>query len=183
MNIVELAKKVATEAHAGQTRWGGEPYIIHPEAVAADVRQTLEKCFAEDGGGGIDFIFDCYDSQGHTLNIKEFIDVCEALGYMHDVWEDQEHNYPYVRIVEIFRNNCTIPDNMVDALLSGIKAITKNPIKGAETYLTYIQRVKANGFARLVKVFDIKHNMSDLKPGAMRDKYELAKYILMHNII
>lgn len=33
MNIVEKARAFATEKHAGQTRWGGEPYITHPEAV------------------------------------------------------------------------------------------------------------------------------------------------------
>jgi (p)ppGpp synthase/HD superfamily hydrolase len=42
MNIVERAKKFATEAHCaiGQTRkYTGEPYIKHPEAVVALLRE------------------------------------------------------------------------------------------------------------------------------------------------
>lgn len=31
---VDIAKEIATKAHDGQKRWGGEPYITHPEAVA-----------------------------------------------------------------------------------------------------------------------------------------------------
>jgi (p)ppGpp synthase/HD superfamily hydrolase len=34
MNTTQRAIAVATKAHEGQTRWGGEPYITHPLAVA-----------------------------------------------------------------------------------------------------------------------------------------------------
>ena len=34
MDLIEKAKKLATEAHFGQFRkWSGKPYIVHPEAV------------------------------------------------------------------------------------------------------------------------------------------------------
>ena len=37
MDYVAKAKEIATKAHTGQERWGGEPYITHPEAVAKAV--------------------------------------------------------------------------------------------------------------------------------------------------
>jgi len=33
--LIDAARALATDAHAGQTRRGGKPYITHPEAVAA----------------------------------------------------------------------------------------------------------------------------------------------------
>jgi (p)ppGpp synthase/HD superfamily hydrolase len=40
-SLIELARRIATEAHAGQKRHGGEPYITHPKAVAALVEEHL----------------------------------------------------------------------------------------------------------------------------------------------
>lgn len=37
-----MAKKVATAAHEGQTRRGGDPYITHPARIAARVDDRLK---------------------------------------------------------------------------------------------------------------------------------------------
>lgn len=60
-------------------------------------------------------------------------------------------------------------------IVETVSILTK--IKGV-SYLDYILSVKAHLFARAVKTEDIRHNMSDLKPGSMYQKYELALYIL-----
>ena len=45
-NMLELAVKVATEAHKGQVDKGGKPYIGHPTAVAASVNEPDQKIVA-----------------------------------------------------------------------------------------------------------------------------------------
>ena len=47
-----------------------------------------------------------------------------------------------------------------------------------QSYFEYIICTKQNQTSRLIKIVDIKHNMLDLKNGCMRDKYELALFIL-----
>ena len=44
--LLQLCKNIATEAHKGQKRWGGEPYITHPESVANRVDKIGLKCIA-----------------------------------------------------------------------------------------------------------------------------------------
>ena len=39
---INRMREIATAAHEGQTRRGGEPYITHPEAVAAMVEDRLK---------------------------------------------------------------------------------------------------------------------------------------------
>ena len=56
MNTVEKAKQIAEEIHRSQTRRDGEPYITHPEWVAAQFKHDDFKAVAwlhdtiEDGG-------------------------------------------------------------------------------------------------------------------------------------
>jgi (p)ppGpp synthase/HD superfamily hydrolase len=174
MNIVELARKVATEAHIKDFRWDKQPYITHPETIAATLKQRLVEVLFD--GVVVDVVLNAYYKNGYGLNKQEFIQVCEALSLTHDVVEDHPKEYPMSRIIEIFRANTTIPDNMVDAYIHGMRFITKSP---NESYKDYVLRVKQNCFARLVKIFDLKHNMSDLKEGGSRkDKYDFALFIL-----
>ena len=35
--LIDTALSLATEAHAGLTRWNGDPYVTHPQRVAASV--------------------------------------------------------------------------------------------------------------------------------------------------
>lgn len=178
MGIIELAEQVATQAHAGQFRNDKvTPYIEHPKAVQALIREWCGNVL--NWNKAIDPVLDSYTDNGFGLNCGDFAVTCEALALCHDIVEDVP-DYPHSRIVRIFRENTTIPDNMVAAFLDGIKAITKNPDKNAETYLDYLRRVKKSGVARLVKIADLTHNLSGLKPGNTRDKYVLAKEFLIN---
>ena len=60
-------------------------------------------------------------------------------------------------------------------ILDSVEILTKKP---EETYLNYILRCSTDKNAKMVKLADLKHNLSDLSYGSMRDKYLLAKYIL-----
>lgn len=39
---IERAKQIATEAHKGKTRRGGDPFITHPERIASRVEDRLK---------------------------------------------------------------------------------------------------------------------------------------------
>lgn len=59
-----------------------------------------------------------------------------------------------------------------------VKLLTKD-----ENYeiVSYLSRIKMDFLARVVKLADLTHNMSDLKPGNMLDKYKLCYHILDWN--
>ena len=56
-----------------------------------------------------------------------------------------------------------------------VKILSK---KSGESYKDFILRVCENKDAMQVKMADIKHNLSDLKKGSMKDKYELSLWII-----
>jgi len=50
--------------------------------------------------------------------------------------------------------------------------------KNGESYFDFIMRCLNNNIATIIKIADIRDNLINLHPGSMRDKYELALYIL-----
>lgn len=132
----DLAARIATKAHEGQTRWDKTtPYITHPQAVA---RALIEEGYWD----------------------EEYV----AAAWLHDVIEDTDVTENYLVAKGV--NPWTVQAVMV---------LTKTD---DVNYLDYILAVGGNDIARIVKIADIRHNMSDLKNGSMKQKYELAIYIL-----
>jgi len=138
--LTELAARIATKAHEGQTRWDKKtPYISHSAAVAQAVRD------------------------------KGYGDICECIAWLHDVIEDTE-----VTANDLLMRG--IPFDVVQA----VEYLSK---KDGQSYLDYLKQIQQNGLAVVIKMEDIKHNMScfDKPKGSLYQKYELALYILERN--
>lgn len=92
----------------------------------------------------------------------------QAVAWLHDVVEDTDYDV-----------HDLLEAGIPGLVVSAVDAITK---RDGESYLSYILRVRDNELARLVKIQDIKHNMScwpqHKKKNSMWQKYELAVYIL-----
>ena len=94
MDIVVLAKTLATVAHEGQTDKNGEPYIGHPERVAGYVTTDEEKAVA----WLHDVIEDTPVTAEHLLEIgfsKEIVDAVVLLTRTKDV--SSEDYYAAIR--------------------------------------------------------------------------------------
>ena len=89
----------------------------------------------------------------------------KILSILHDVIEDT--NMTIERLVSEY--------HLAEHIARALEFITR---RKNQNYLGYLQRFQYNDLAREVKIEDIKHNMSDLKPGCMYQKYEIALYIL-----
>ncbi|MET0602943.1 MAG: hypothetical protein ABW167_13245 [Baekduia sp.] len=132
---VIAARRIATEAHEGQTDRGGTPYINHAVAVA-------------------DMALDIAWSELTPLVASDRIFVViEALGLLHDVIEDASTNAQ--RVDRMRRITIQCGKDIAD----GVTALTRDPL---ESYVDYIRQVAGAPYAvRVVKRADNRHN-SDL---------------------
>lgn len=90
-------------------------------------------------------------------------DLLEAVALLHDVLEDTAVTYD--ELLHVFGKD----------VADRVRILTKVP---GETYLQAILRAKGDDVTKIVKLADNIHNSSDLKPGSLRDKYEMSMYIL-----
>lgn len=159
-NMIERARKLAYSAHKGQTRWGGEPFIVHPQGVVAKLQDMA--IF----GAWLNEIAVPSDYVPVPLNENEKQNYY-IVGWLHDVVEDTDY---------------TLGD-LLDLgfdydVVKAVDAITR---RDEEDYREYILRVKKNAIARQVKMADIEHNLESFntkKNKSRADKYRLAIEVL-----
>lgn len=157
--IIDAALIFATSAHEGQSRKDGKPYITHPIAVS----EIAVKLYSE-------YLGDKFDKEGEAL--------ITILSYFHDLLEDVEKykNDPDLLFVEFGAIKDLTPW-FVKPFKRELALLNKNNHKN---YFEYILAIKNSHWAKFVKRADLKHNLSDLGEGCLKDKYRLAEYILNH---
>lgn len=141
--------------------------------LSFDVFKTLDFQVA-----AIIIAMDAHDGQFRHDNVTPYIthpitvaamveNNCKAIAYLHDVLEDSN------KYTTDDLHKAGIPQYVIDAVV----ILTKT--KG-EDYQLYLQRVKANEYARKVKIADIQHNLStlDASKPIRREKYVKALVFL-----
>ena len=95
-------------------------------------------------------------------------DVVYVVALLHDVWEDTEVGID------------VIADEFGPFIANRVSLLTK--LEGTN-YFDAISNLIDEDIARIVKMSDLMHNMSDLKEGSLKDKYRLAFALLksMHD--
>ena len=153
MKHLQLVLDFATEKHKGQKRKDGKDYITHPIAVAEiAVRMARqENQFSE-----------------------KYIQMIYVISLAHDFWEDTNATE------DEFKETLSLTSLFTNFEISQIIAATFDltRVSKISSVLSYLETIKGNHLAHIVKLADLEHNLSDLGPGNLRDKYHLCRWFL-----
>lgn len=111
-----------------------------------------------------------YEQYLKNKRLHHFYEDLIVAGYGHDLKEDQG-----VEDKDLIKNGFGILSTNL------INTVSR---KEGENYFDFIKRITLSPYsqlASLIKLADLKHNMSDLGEGSLKDKYRFAEhYILSH---
>ena len=116
-DLYTRAVEIATAAHEGQTRWGGEPYITHPLAVANYFHMSIEKIVAV-----LHDVIEDTDITGNDL-LDEFPD--EIVGSVL-VMTHKEHESYADYIMRVRKNHIARKVKLAD-IKHNLSDLDKNP--------------------------------------------------------
>lgn len=153
MNIAEFAKELSHKLHSGQFRNDGKtPYTVHTDYVGDNAVKFWKE----------------FNGDNNSINIVK------AVGFLHDSAEDvlgvngaetlirygvDEYNLDWLAVVDsVYR----------------LSRFSKE-----QRIVDYLNIIMYDYVARSVKLADLEHNLSDLKPGNLRDKYHLCQAFLL----
>lgn len=154
--IYQKVLEFATNAHdkralkpENRFRKSGIPYITHPVAVKDIAIEKARRYFP-------------YSP----------IFLISLVALLHDVLEDTTVTPVELQLFlgELF------PLDEVNLVLESVILLTKD--KNNFDVIVYLSKIRVNILASIVKISDLEHNMSDLKPGNLLDKYKLCHYFL-----
>jgi len=156
MELYEAALKIATGAHDGQKRNGGEPYIVHPVATA-----TL------------------------FLTQKMPDTVIAAAAVLHDTIEDTDLTEAAI-VVQLTEKCPNSPRSSIELIGRVVSLLTRPQDMPYAKYISQMRNLSHYAMphyqeilmANAIKKSDLKDNLKDHPPGARRDKYELALALL-----
>ena len=137
--------QTAQLAHMGQTRRDGTPYITHPIAVSAIVKQYYPRTYT-----------------------------AQILALLHDTIEDvsKQSNLSEEELRQIIRGSITDPRDLLkieEALDLMTHNKTIDPI-----YTDYLRKVFSNPLSAIVKIADLIHNLSHNPKPSQIQKYKDA---------
>lgn len=134
-----------------------------PEQIAKDIAHKAH--FGQKRWNG-----DAYITHPARVANSLALPLDRVLGWLHDVVEDTD--ITFADIGPQF-------DHMGPAIMYYLDLLTKRP---DEHYVDYIERLAQDRRACLIKLADLKDNMSDLKDGQRKDKYELTRLYLRERL-
>jgi (p)ppGpp synthase/HD superfamily hydrolase len=148
----------ATVAHRNQRRLGGEPYIMHPIAVA----QSLER--AGESAQVVALLHDVLEDCGDEVIVNARV---QADGYTYELIIQAQEEGMVLSISVLLRR-----DEM-----HALWLVSRSP---DERYTAFIARAAQQSLSRLVTIADIYHNLSTLPDDrdSLRDRYTKALTLL-----
>ena len=104
------------------------------------------------------------------LLAEEYLDDVYVVSLLHDVWEDTD-----ISIIEIMKE---FGPYVADCVIM----LSRQP---ATTYYDFINYIAGQDdpLPMIVKLADLKHNMSDLPEGSLKDKYRFAYAVLIQAVM
>ncbi len=161
--IIQFATELASRIHKGQKRNNGSDYT---EGHLIPVRDIVHQRF-----------YPTIDINTPVVD-KNTVTICGAV--LHDGPEDTD--FVERDIVQEFITAGYFP-NEVHYLAKHLYYILVSLNKhNWGSYVRFIDHIDTTIYAKQVKIADLIHNLSDLKAGSLRDKYQLSLRILQNRI-
>lgn len=149
--IDEFAKELSHKLHANQKRNDGvTPYTVHTDYVSAN----CVKYFT-----------------GQEPLTEKVIRILKSIGDSHDILEDVDiTESELLDVGKEYGQDWEVVVHCVRLLSRFSKS---------DSIIDYLSAIKNCPATRAVKLADLEHNLSDLKPGNLRDKYLLCRHFLI----